>query len=87
MPKNVYYSCVKNKVNESGDIVSSETFDTVWTYQESDNLVYSKNEARTLTFTQRKPNKSYTENIVLKSTLHVTTHPEIKRDITVILLS
>jgi hypothetical protein len=87
LPKRVYYSCVKNKVNESGDVVSSETFDTVWTYQESDNLVYSKTEASTLTFTQKKPNESYTEKIVLKSTLHVTSHPEIKRDITVILLS
>lgn len=87
LQKHVYYSCVKNKVNESGDVVSSETFDTVWEYQESDNLEYSKFEANTLTFTQKKPNESYTENIVLKSTLYVTTHPEIKRDITVILLS
>lgn len=87
LPKHVYYSCVKNKVNESGDVVSSETFDVVWRYQESDNLVYSKFEANALTFTQKKPNESYTENIVLKSTLHVTAHPEIKRDITVILLS
>ncbi len=85
--KHIYYSCIKNKINEAGEIVNSETFDTVLSYQESDNVTYSKLEANTLNVTQKKSNNSYTDNIVLKASLYVTGYPGIKHDITIILLS
>lgn len=85
--KHIYYSCIKNKINEAGEIVNSETFDTVISYQESDNVTYSKLEANTLNVTQKKSNNSYTDNIVLKASLYVTGYPGIKHDITIILLS
>ena len=67
--------------------MNSETFDTVLSYQESDNVTYSKLEANTLNVTQKKSNNSYTDNIVLKASLYVTGYPGIKHDITIILLS
>lgn len=85
--KHIYYSCIKNKINEAGEIVNSETFDTILSYQESDNVTYSKLEANTLNVTQKKSNNSYTDNIVLKASLYVTGYPGIKHDITIILLS
>lgn len=85
--KHIYYSCIRNKINEAGEIVQSEPFDTEISYQESDNVTYSKLEAYTLDITQKKSNNSYTENIILKASLNVTGYSGIKHNITVVLLS